>query len=146
MGFSSACQAKTQSKVVEDVDSVAAWTSNLIFQVGRAAVAGMCGGTGGRGGGMVVVVVVGIVGGVGRRWRVGGARGGGGRRVEPGQPVCIAFALSRQLITWYTCQIYWFMSSDRSTSSGCAAVFGLLVFLRNLKSSCTFSRPSLVRQ
>ena len=77
MGFSSACQAKTQSKVVEDVDSVAAWTSNLIFQVGRAAVAGMCGGTGGRGGGMVVVVVVGIVGGVGRRWRVGGARGGG---------------------------------------------------------------------
>lgn len=35
MGFSSACQAKAQSKVVEDVDSVAAWTSNLIFQVFR---------------------------------------------------------------------------------------------------------------
>ena len=37
MGFSSACQAKTQSRVVEDVDSVAAWTSNLIFQVREAA-------------------------------------------------------------------------------------------------------------
>lgn len=34
MGFSSACQAKAQAKVVEDVDSIAAWTSNLIFQVG----------------------------------------------------------------------------------------------------------------
>lgn len=33
MGFSSACQAKAQAKVVEDVDSIAAWTSNLIFQV-----------------------------------------------------------------------------------------------------------------
>ncbi|CBJ31781.1 conserved unknown protein [Ectocarpus siliculosus] len=32
MGFSGACQAKSQAKVVEDVDSIAAWSSNLIFQ------------------------------------------------------------------------------------------------------------------
>lgn len=33
MGFSSACQAKPQAKVMEEVDTIAAWTSNLIFQV-----------------------------------------------------------------------------------------------------------------
>ena len=33
MGFSTACQSKEQSEVAEEVNSVAAWTSNLIFQV-----------------------------------------------------------------------------------------------------------------
>lgn len=33
MGFSSACQAKEQHEVVAEVDTVAAWTSNQIFQV-----------------------------------------------------------------------------------------------------------------
>lgn len=36
MGFSSACQAKSQSMVVDEVDAVAAWTSNQIFKVHAA--------------------------------------------------------------------------------------------------------------